>query len=192
ELQTLQWSVADRVTHLQTSSKNRCNLAASKIIRLTNNELPRPTHPPRVPRFRPNCYPFTRASQISLIVAKDTAIALTRCRSGRDLRSIFLCQFVKPARHGAIEEILDGLAEIAARKIVDQLIKGVTMVEMLTPQDVSRITGSSLDTLAQWRSKKIHLPHLKIGRLIRYARRDVEAYLETCKVTVSYSHRRQK
>jgi hypothetical protein len=31
------------------------------------------------------------------------------------------------------------------------------MVEMLTPQDVSRITGLSLETLAQWRSKKIHL-----------------------------------
>src|SRR5262249_43144908 len=62
----------------------------------------------------------------SLVVAKETAIALTRCRPEGDLRSIFLCQFVKPARHGAIEEILDGLAEIAARKRVDQLIKGVT------------------------------------------------------------------
>jgi excisionase family DNA binding protein len=66
------------------------------------------------------------------------------------------------------------------------------MVEMLTPQDVSRITGLSLETLAQWRSKKIHLPYLKIGRLIRYDRRDVEAYLEACKVIVSHSHRRQK
>src|SRR5262245_43022603 len=102
------------------------NAVPQKGHRLTNNELTRATHPPREPRFRPNSYPFTRASQISLIVAKDTAIALTRCRSGRDLRSIFLCQFVKPARHGAIEEILDGLAEIAARKRVDQLIKGVT------------------------------------------------------------------
>ena len=120
------------------------------------------------------------------------AIALTRCRSERDLRSISLCQFVKPARHGAIEEILDGLAEIVARERVDLLIKGVIMVEMLTPQDVSRITGLSLETLAQWRSKKIHLPYLKIGRLIRYDRRDVEAYLENCKVIVSHSHRRQK
>ena len=38
------------------------------------------------------------------------------------------------------------------------------MVEMLTPQDVSRITGLSLETLAQWRSKKIHLPYLKTMR----------------------------
>jgi hypothetical protein len=38
------------------------------------------------------------------------------------------------------------------------------MVEMLTPQDVSRITGLSLETLAQWRSKTIHLPDLKTMR----------------------------
>src|SRR5262245_22880017 len=168
------------------------NAVPQKGHRLTNNELTRATHLPREPRFRPNSNLFTRASQISLIVAKDTAIALTRCRSERDLRSIYLCQFVKPARTGAIEEILDGLAEIAARKRVNLLIKGVIMVEMLTPQDVSRITGLSLETLAQWRSKKIHLPYLKIGRLIRYDRRDVEAYLEACKVIVSHSHRRQK
>src|SRR5262249_28334051 len=112
----------------------------------------------------------------------------TRGRSAFDL----CLQFVKPARQAVIEEILDGLAEIAARKRVDLLIKGVTMVEMLTPQDVSRITGLFLETLPQWRSKKIHLPYLKIGRLIRYDRRDVEAYLETCKITVSNSHRRQK
>src|SRR5262245_7033796 len=44
------------------------------------------------------------------------------------------------------------------------------MVEMLTPQDVSRIKGLSLETPAQWRSKKIHLPYLKIGRLFRFDR----------------------
>lgn len=65
------------------------------------------------------------------------------------------------------------------------------MIEMLTPEDVAQITGLSLETLAQWRSKKVHLPYLKIGRLIRYDRRDVEAYLESCKVSAS-SQRRQK
>jgi len=84
------------------------------------------------------------------------------------------------------------LAEIAAKNGVNLLIKGVIMVEMLTPQDVSRITGLSLETIAQWRSKKIHIPYLKTVRLIRYDRRDVEAYLEACKVIVSHSHRRQK
>jgi excisionase family DNA binding protein len=66
------------------------------------------------------------------------------------------------------------------------------MAELLTPEDVSRITGISLETLSQWRSKKIHLPYLKIGRLIRYDRRDVEEYLDTCRISVSNSHRRQK
>ena len=64
------------------------------------------------------------------------------------------------------------------------------MVELLTTEDVSRITGISQETLAQWRSKKINLPYLKIGKLIRYDKRDVEAYLDACKVSVS--HRRQK
>lgn len=64
------------------------------------------------------------------------------------------------------------------------------MAELLTPEDVSRITGISQETLAQWRSKKINLPYLKMGKLIRYDRRDVEAYLDACKVSVS--HRRQK
>jgi predicted DNA-binding transcriptional regulator AlpA len=64
------------------------------------------------------------------------------------------------------------------------------MAELLTSEDVSKITGISQETLAQWRSKKINLPYLKIGKLIRYDKRDVEAYLDACKVSVS--HRRQK
>jgi hypothetical protein len=54
------------------------------------------------------------------------------------------------------------------------------MVEMLTPQDVSRITCLSLETPAQWRSKKIHLPYLKIGRLFRFDRAQ-DAYCERMK-----------
>jgi hypothetical protein len=64
------------------------------------------------------------------------------------------------------------------------------MAELLTSEDVSKITGISQETLAQWRSKKINLPYLKIGKLIRYDKRDVEAYLDACKVSVS--NRRQK
>ncbi len=68
---------------------------------------------------------------------------------------------------------------------MNRFIHGEVMADLLTAEDVSKITGLSLETLAQWRSKKIHLPYLKIGRLIRYDKRDVETYLETCKISVS-------
>jgi excisionase family DNA binding protein len=61
---------------------------------------------------------------------------------------------------------------------------------MLTPKEVSEITGLSLNTLAQWRSQKRNINYLKIGRRIKYDRRDVDDYLARCKVSVST--RRQK
>ena len=63
-------------------------------------------------------------------------------------------------------------------------------MELLDPKDVSSLTGLSVETLAQWRSQKKHLPYLKVGRLIRYSRKDIEAYLERCRVSVF--ERRQK
>ncbi len=64
-------------------------------------------------------------------------------------------------------------------------------VQLLTPEEVSRATGLSVETLAQWRSRKRHLPYLKIGRRIRYGLSDVEAYLKRCSVSV-FEQRRQK
>ena len=58
-------------------------------------------------------------------------------------------------------------------------------MELLTPEEVSALTGLSPETLAQWRSQKRGIDYLKVGRLVRYTRRDVERYLETCKVSVS-------
>jgi excisionase family DNA binding protein len=63
-------------------------------------------------------------------------------------------------------------------------------MELLDPKAVSSLTGLSLETLAQWRSRKKHIPYLKVGRLIRYSRKDIEAYLERCRVSVF--ERRQK
>jgi len=64
-------------------------------------------------------------------------------------------------------------------------------VQLLTPEEVSLATGLSVETLAQWRSRKRHLPYLKIGRRIRYDLGDVEAYLKRCRVSV-FEPRRQK
>jgi excisionase family DNA binding protein len=60
-----------------------------------------------------------------------------------------------------------------------------TLSDLLTPDDVSSITGLSLDTLAQWRSQKRGISYLKIGRAVRYDPAEVQAYLERCRVSVS-------
>jgi len=59
--------------------------------------------------------------------------------------------------------------------------------ELLTADQVSAITGLSVETLAQWRSQKRKLPYLKIGRAVRYDSADVDAYLRGCRVSVSDS-----
>jgi excisionase family DNA binding protein len=64
-------------------------------------------------------------------------------------------------------------------------------MELLTPEEVSDLTGLSVETLAQWRSQKKHFPFIKLGRLVRYDREDVDRYFETCRVSVSQT-RRQK
>ena len=57
-------------------------------------------------------------------------------------------------------------------------------VELYTAEQVSELTGLSVEPLAQWRSQKKHLPYLKVGRLIRYTKRDIEEYLGRCRVSV--------
>ncbi len=63
-------------------------------------------------------------------------------------------------------------------------------IELLTAEEVSKLTGLSVETLAQWRSQKRNIPYLKIGRLIRYSQRDVQVWLDSCRVSVN--ERRQK
>jgi excisionase family DNA binding protein len=58
-------------------------------------------------------------------------------------------------------------------------------MELLDPKEVAELTGLSLETLAQWRSQKKHINYLKIGRLVRYTRQDIEDYLRRCRVSVS-------
>jgi excisionase family DNA binding protein len=64
---------------------------------------------------------------------------------------------------------------------------------LITADEVARITGLSLTTLAQWRSQRRGIPYLKVGRSVRYDPRDVQTYLEGCRVSVSAPpERRQK
>ena len=51
---------------------------------------------------------------------------------------------------------------------------------LLTTEEVANLTGLSRETLAQWRSQRRGIPYLKIGRSVRYAFADVQAYLTVC------------
>ena len=58
-------------------------------------------------------------------------------------------------------------------------------MELLTVQQVAELIGLSVDTLNQWRSQGLHLPYIKLGKAVRYLRRDVERYILGCRVDVS-------
>ena len=50
--------------------------------------------------------------------------------------------------------------------------------QLLTKEDVSRILGVTVGTLAVWRTtKRYNLPYVKSGRLIRYREQDVQAFI---------------
>lgn len=50
--------------------------------------------------------------------------------------------------------------------------------DLLTPDAVSRLLGCSVQTLAAWRSTgRINLPYVKISKLVRYRRSDVDEFL---------------
>ena len=52
--------------------------------------------------------------------------------------------------------------------------------QLLTPQEVSEITGLSQGTLALWRSTgRVDLPFCKLGRAVRYRRDDLESFLDS-------------
>ncbi len=51
---------------------------------------------------------------------------------------------------------------------------------LLTPKEVSRILGISVETLNVWRAtNRYQLPYVKAGRLVRYRSSDVTAFIES-------------
>ena len=68
----------------------------------------------------------------------------------------------------------------------------ISMPTLLTTQEVADLTGLSRETLAQWRSQRRGIAYLKIGRSVRYALADVQAYLEGCRVSVSVPKERRQ
>ena len=55
----------------------------------------------------------------------------------------------------------------------------------LTEQDVSARTSISVETLRVWRGAKKHIPFSKIGRLVRYDEKTVDAYMKSQEVAVA-------
>ena len=59
-------------------------------------------------------------------------------------------------------------------------------MDLLTVQQVSELTGISVETLNQWRSPRRGPPYLKIaGKLVRYRKVDLVEYFEACRVSAS-------
>jgi excisionase family DNA binding protein len=53
-----------------------------------------------------------------------------------------------------------------------------TRPELLTTDEAACYLGTTPGTLAVWRcTKAVHVPFVKVGRLVRYRRRDLEAFL---------------
>jgi Helix-turn-helix domain len=51
---------------------------------------------------------------------------------------------------------------------------------LLTPAETARRLGVAVDSLSIWRcTEAISLPYIKVGRLVRYFRSDVENYLQS-------------
>ena len=51
--------------------------------------------------------------------------------------------------------------------------------KLLTPIEVAKILGLSVETLNMWRTtKRYNLPYVKAGRMVRYRQEDVEAFID--------------
>jgi excisionase family DNA binding protein len=58
------------------------------------------------------------------------------------------------------------------------------MGELLTTEEVAQILGIRPQSLAVWRLHKRELPFIHVGRLVRYKKKDVEAWLDRQTVAV--------
>ena len=53
-------------------------------------------------------------------------------------------------------------------------------LDLLEPNEVARLLGCGVQTLAAWRStRRVSLPYVRVSRLIRYRRSDVAQFIAT-------------
>ena len=55
---------------------------------------------------------------------------------------------------------------------------------LLTPQETADWLQISVETLRTWRDRRLNLPFVKVGSLVRYDPDDVEAYISRRRVPV--------
>lgn len=51
------------------------------------------------------------------------------------------------------------------------------IANLMCEREVASVLGISTRTLQQWRFRGVHLTYVKVGRLVRYRRADVEKYI---------------
>jgi excisionase family DNA binding protein len=55
----------------------------------------------------------------------------------------------------------------------------MSVLKLLTPDEVSELLSVTTHTLAVWRCEgRYHLPYIKTGRLVRYREEDVQRFIE--------------
>lgn len=65
----------------------------------------------------------------------------------------------------------------------------MTENEVLNTREAAEILGMHHGTLANWRSRKLGPPYLKIGRAVRYRRHELEAWCnQSCQNTKEVHH----
>lgn len=61
-----------------------------------------------------------------------------------------------------------------------------TGMHLLTPIQAADILGIPVSTLARWRNEKKELPYVKVGRVVRYRRVDLENWIAENTVTPTH------
>jgi len=62
-----------------------------------------------------------------------------------------------------------------------------TLQQLMTPEEVADYLQVPIGTLYGWRCKRMGPVAVRIGRHLRYARSDVERWLEQCKLDAARS-----
>jgi hypothetical protein len=69
-------------------------------------------------------------------------------------------------------------AEVPKRRIREGADAARLSAKLLSPVEVAEITGLSIETLAQWRSRKQGIPYIKIARnCVRYRQVDLDVWV---------------
>ncbi len=66
-----------------------------------------------------------------------------------------------------------------SQSAISAILKNQSTDSLLTPPKAAEYLGTSVDTLAVWRcTGRYNISYLKVGRLVRYRKSDLDAWLE--------------